>query len=84
MPVACCGDIYYPPENHKVEAAQKTWVDSNYPYNYPDFEYVNLEQNMTQGDIDPKDITARVVENYNGWYTIEIYYKDKLIKTVTQ
>ena len=39
---------------------------------------------MTQEDIDPKDITARVVENYNGWYTIEIYYKDKLIKTIMQ
>lgn len=39
---------------------------------------------MAQEDIDPKDITARVVENYNGWYKIEIYYKDKLIKTIMQ
>jgi hypothetical protein len=39
---------------------------------------------MTQEDIDPKDITARVVENYNGWYKIEIYYKGELIKTVQQ
>ena len=29
-------------------------------------------------------MTPRVVENYNGWYKIEIYYKDKLIKTIMQ
>lgn len=39
---------------------------------------------MTQENIDPKDITARVVDYYNGWYKIEIYYKGKLIKTITQ
>ena len=39
---------------------------------------------MALEDIDPKDITARVVENYNGWYKIEIYYKGKLIKTIMQ
>lgn len=43
MPVACCGEMYYPPENYKVEVTRKTWVDSNYPYNRPDFEYINLE-----------------------------------------
>lgn len=31
-----------------------------------------------------KDLNARVSENYNGWYTIEIYYKGELIKTVQQ
>ena len=43
MPIACCGDIYYPPENYKIEISQRTWVDSNYPWNRPDFEYINLE-----------------------------------------
>ena len=39
---------------------------------------------MTPEDIDPNDITASVVETYNGWYKIEIYYKDKLIKIIMQ
>lgn len=45
MPVAVCGDIYYPPEAdyNKIEVSQRTWVDSNYPWNRPDFEYVNIE-----------------------------------------
>jgi len=43
MPVACDMDIYYPPEECKVEITQRTWVHSNYPYDLPDFEYVNLE-----------------------------------------
>ncbi len=43
MPVACYGDIYYPPEEYKIEISQKTWVDSNYPWDRPDFEYINLE-----------------------------------------
>ena len=37
---------------------------------------------MTQEEINK--ITARVVQNYNGWYTIEIYYDGKLIKTIEQ
>ena len=37
---------------------------------------------MTQEDI--KKISASVVEDNNGWYTIEIYYDGKLIKTVHQ
>lgn len=43
MPVACCGDIYYPPKNYKIDISQRIWVDSNYPWNRPDFEYINLE-----------------------------------------
>lgn len=43
MPVACYGDIYYPPEECKIEISQRTWVHSNHPYNLPDFEYINLE-----------------------------------------
>ena len=31
-----------------------------------------------------KDITARVRENYHGWYAIDIYYKGELIKTIEQ
>ena len=37
---------------------------------------------MTQEEINK--ITARVVQNYNGWYTIEIYYDGKVIKTIEQ
>ena len=43
MPVACCGDINYPPEKYKIEISQRMWVDGNYPWNRPDFEYINLE-----------------------------------------
>lgn len=45
MPVACDGNIYYPPDNgyYDIEISQRTWVDSNYPYNRPDFEYINIE-----------------------------------------
>lgn len=43
MPVAICGDIYYPPEEHTIEISCRTWEDSNFPWNLPDFDYVNLE-----------------------------------------
>ena len=45
MPVAVCGDIYYPPEyeGNRIDVSQRTWIHSNYPYDKPDFEYVNLE-----------------------------------------
>lgn len=43
MPVACCGDIYYPPEKCTIEVSQRTWEHTNYPYNKPDFDYINLE-----------------------------------------
>lgn len=43
IPVACCMDMYYPPEDHPIEITQRTWVDSNYPWDRPDFEYINLE-----------------------------------------
>jgi len=45
MPVACDGNIYYPPDSgyYDIEVSQRTWVDSNYPWNRPDFEYINIE-----------------------------------------
>lgn len=45
MPVACCGDIYYPPEaeNNRVYVSERLWVDNNYPWDRPDFKYINLE-----------------------------------------
>jgi hypothetical protein len=45
MPVAVCGDIYSPPEyeGNKITVSQRTWYDTNYPWNRPEFEYVNLE-----------------------------------------
>lgn len=33
---------------------------------------------------DVKNLSASVVEADNGWYTIEITYKGKVIKTVHQ
>lgn len=45
MPVATMYDIN--PENisdpHWIKLKQCTWVDDNWPYNKPDFEYLNLE-----------------------------------------
>ena len=38
MPIAIDGDPFA-----EIEIMQRTWVDSNYPYDRPDFEYVNLE-----------------------------------------
>ena len=45
MPVAVGTNIMYPPEAdyNRLEVSQKTWVDSNYPWNKPDFEYINIE-----------------------------------------
>ena len=45
MPVAIMyginpSDIMNP---HHIELKQCTWIDGNYPYNKPDFEYLNLE-----------------------------------------
>lgn len=37
---------------------------------------------MEQEDIEK--LSAHVVENYNGWYTIDIYYDGKPIKRVHQ
>ena len=45
MPVATVYDIN--PEDikdpHWIKLKICTWVHSNYPYNKPDFEYLNLE-----------------------------------------
>ena len=38
MPIAIDGDPFM-----QIKITQRTWVDSNYPYDRPDFEYVNLE-----------------------------------------
>lgn len=45
MPVAVDGCINYPPEyeGNKIEIRKRTWVDNNYPWNLPDFEYINIE-----------------------------------------
>ena len=45
MPVACDGNIYYPPDSgyYDIEVSRRTWYDSNYPWNRPEFEYINLE-----------------------------------------
>lgn len=45
MPVAVGMNIMYPPEAdyNRLEVSQKTWADSNYPWNKPDFEYINIE-----------------------------------------
>lgn len=45
MPVAVDGNIYYPPEyeGNRLEISKRTWVDSNYPWNRPDFDYINIE-----------------------------------------
>lgn len=45
MPVAVECDIYYPPEAdyNKIEVTKRLWEDTNYPYNRPDFEYINIE-----------------------------------------
>lgn len=43
MPVACYGEIDYPPENYKVDISKRTWIHTNYPWNKPEFEYINLE-----------------------------------------
>lgn len=45
MPVAVGTNIMYPPESdyNKIKVSQRVWVDSNYPWNKPDFEYINIE-----------------------------------------
>ena len=37
---------------------------------------------MNEEDIN--NLSARVTEDIDGWYTIEIYYKGKVVKTVHQ
>ena len=45
MPVTVDMNIMYPPEAdyNKLEVSQRTWVDTNHPWNRPDFEYINIE-----------------------------------------
>lgn len=45
MPVSVDSSIMYPPEAdyNKLEVSQRTWYDSNYPWNRPEFEYINIE-----------------------------------------
>ena len=45
MPVTVDMNIMWPPEAdcNKLEVSRRTWVDSNYPWNRPDFEYINIE-----------------------------------------
>ncbi len=42
LPVAIEGNIYFPPQT-QITVSVKTFVDSNYPWNRPDFDYLNLE-----------------------------------------
>ena len=45
MPIAIMYDIN--PNDIKdpnsIKVSKHTWADSNYPYNKPDFDYINLE-----------------------------------------
>ena len=45
MPVAIMYNINPEdiPDPHWIKLEQHTWVDSNWPYDKPDFEYLNLE-----------------------------------------
>ena len=45
MPVAIDYNIYYPPESkyNKLTVSKRTYIDSNYPYDNPDFDYINIE-----------------------------------------
>ena len=45
MPVTIMDDIgWYSKDNpDEIKVAIHTWVHSNYPYDKPDFNYVNLE-----------------------------------------
>ena len=45
MPVAVCGDIMYPPDHKEniLKVEKWTWVHTNYPYDLPDFDYINIE-----------------------------------------
>lgn len=44
MPVATWNDINHHDKDDPdhIEVTLCTWVDGNYPYSQPDFEYVNL------------------------------------------
>lgn len=42
MPVGTWGDFEYP-DGGKLTVEIRTWVHSNYPYNLPDTDYVNIE-----------------------------------------
>ena len=45
MPVATFNDISWATKDdpHWVRVGIATWVHDNYPYDKPDFQYVNLE-----------------------------------------
>ena len=45
MPVATIGEINYSDidDPEFIDVQVKTWTHSNYPYDKPDFEFVNLE-----------------------------------------
>ena len=42
LPVAIDGNVYFHPQM-QITVSVKTFVDSNYPWNRPDFDYLNLE-----------------------------------------
>lgn len=42
MPVGVYGNFLYP-SGDKIDVSICTWVHSNYPYNLPDTDYVNIE-----------------------------------------
>lgn len=45
MPVATVGDIGWSTKDdpHWIKVTKKTWIHTNYPYDKPEFEYVDLE-----------------------------------------
>lgn len=45
MPVAVDGNIMYPSDHKEniLKVEKRTWVHTNYPYDLPDFDYINIE-----------------------------------------
>ena len=41
MPVATWSDFQYP-DGGEIDVQIRTWVHSNYPYNLPDTDYVDI------------------------------------------
>lgn len=46
MPVTILNDISWVTKNdpHYLQVKQTTWEHTNYPYDKPDFHYINIEE----------------------------------------